>query len=83
MAKIRVMSNQRRVGRVGDTTYYVRDGEQIARQSQNNSNYGATASRTPAQMSRRVKWANLVNLFKGMKSWQPKAYDFKKKGQTD
>lgn len=77
------MSNQRRVGRVGDTTYYVRDGEQIARQSQNNSNYGATASRTPAQMSRRVKWANLVNLFKGMKSWQPKAYDFKKKGQTD
>lgn len=83
MAKIRVMSNQRRVGRVGDTTYYVRDGEQIARQSQNNSNYGATASRTPAQMSRRVKWANLVNLFKVMKSWQPKAYDFKKKGQTD
>lgn len=83
MAKIRVMSNQRRVGRVGDTTYYVRDGEQIARQSQNNSNYGATASRTPAQMTRRVKWANLVNLFKGMKSWQPKAYDFKKKGQTD
>lgn len=83
MAKIRVMSNQRRVGRVGDTTYYVRDGEQIARQSQNNSNYGATASRTPAQMARRVKWANLVNLFKGMKSWQPKAYDFKKKGQTD
>lgn len=83
MAKIRVMSNQRRVGRVGDTTYYVRDGEQIARQSQNNSNYGATASRTPAQMSRRVRWANLVNLFKGMKSWQPKAYDFKKKGQTD
>lgn len=83
MAKIRVMSNQRRVGRVGDTTYYVRDGEQIARQSQNNSNYGATASRTPAQMSRRVKWANLVNLFKGMKSWQPKAYDFKKKGQSD
>lgn len=77
------MSNQRRVGRVGDTTYYVRDGEQIARQSQNNSNYGDTASRTPAQMSRRVKWANLVNLFKGMKSWQPKAYDFKKKGQTD
>lgn len=83
MAKIRVMSNQRRVGRVGDTTYYVRDGEQIARQSQNNSNYGDTASRTPAQMARRVKWANLVNLFKGMKSWQPKAYDFKKKGQTD
>lgn len=83
MAKIRVMSNQRRVGRVGDTTYYVRDGEQIARQSQNNSNYGATASRTPAQMARRVRWANLVNLFKGMKSWQPKAFDFKKKGQTD
>lgn len=83
MAKIRVMSNQRRVGRVGDTTYYVRGGEQIARQSMNNSNYGASASRTPAQMSRRVKWANLVNLFKGMKSWQPKAYDFKKKGQTD
>lgn len=83
MAKIRVMSNQRRVGRVGDTTFYVRDGEQIARQSRNNSNYGESASRSFLQQSRRVKWANLVNLFKTMSSWQPKAYEFKKSGQTD
>lgn len=82
MAKIRVMSNQRRVGRVGDTTYYVRDGEQIARQSKNNSNYGEGASRTSAQMIRRVKWANLVNLYKACKFWMPKAFEGVKPGQT-
>ena len=82
MAKIRVMSNQRRVGAVGDTTYYVRDGEQIARQSKNNSNYGAGASRSESQQRRRVKWANLVNLYKACQFWMPKAFESVKPGQT-
>lgn len=82
MAKIRVMSNQRRVGAVGDTTYYVRDGEQIARQSRNNSNYGEGASRSEAQMRRRVKWANLVNFYKACAFWMPKAFESVKQGQT-
>lgn len=76
------MSNQRRVGRVGDTTYYVRDGEQIARQSRNNSNYGDEASRSEAQQRRRVRWANLVNYYKANAFWMPKAFESVKPGQT-
>lgn len=62
---------------------YVRDGEQIVRQRQNASNYGEEASRTLAQQSRRVKWSNLVSLFKFMSDWQPRAYENLNKGQTD
>lgn len=70
-------------GGAGGYSFYVRKGEQVIRQRKNNSNYGAGASRTYAQMIRRVKWGNLVNVFKAMKTWQPKAYDSKKQGQTD
>lgn len=34
-------------------------------------------------MIRRIKWGNLVNIFKCIKSWQPKAYDSKAVGVTD
>lgn len=67
---------------MGDTTYYVRDGEQIARQSRNNSNYGDTASRSEAQQLRRVRWANLVNFYKANAFWMPKAFESVKAGQT-
>ena len=70
-------------GGAGGYSFYVRGGEQVIRQRRNNSNYGATASRSRAQMVRRVKWGNLVNEFRAMKSWQPKAYDSKLAGQTD
>lgn len=70
-------------GGAGGYSFYVRKGEQVIRQRKNNSNYGSGASRTYAQMVRRIKWGNLVNVFKAMKSWQPKAYDSKKQGQTD
>lgn len=53
------------------------------RQRKNNSNYGEGASRTLAQMYRRIRWGNLVNTFKAMKSWQAKAYDSKLATQTD
>lgn len=71
------------VGGAGGYSFYVRGGEQVIRQRKNNSNYGSSASRTYAQMIRRIKWGNLVNIFKAMKSWQPKAYDGKRQGQTD
>ena len=83
MAKSRVTTNPMYTGGAGGYSFYVRKGEQVIRQRKNNSNYGAGASRTYAQMIRRVKWGNLVNVFKAMKSWQPKAYDSKKQGQTD
>lgn len=83
MAKVRTMANAIRKGAVGDSTYYYRNGEQIVRQRRNNSNYGATASRTESQMTNRVKWSNLVNVYKACKSWMPKAFESKKTNQTD
>ena len=83
MAKSRVTTNPMYVGGAGGYSFYVRGGEQVIRQRKNNSNYGSSASRTYAQMIRRIKWGNLVNIFKAMKSWQPKAYDGKRQGQTD
>lgn len=83
MAIIRVTNNAKMRGQVGATTYYVRNGEQIARQAQNNSNYGEEASRTEAQMVRRVKWANLVNVYKACRFWMLKAFENKSQNQTD
>ena len=62
-------------GKIGDTTYYVAQSRQLARQALNNSNYGDTASRTDVQQTRRVKWANLVNFYSGNKGWMKKAYE--------
>ena len=83
MAKARVSTNPLYTGGAGGYSFYVRQSEQIVRQRKNNSNYGADASRTYSQMERRVRWSNLVNLYKVIKSWQPKAYETKSKGQTD
>lgn len=70
-------------GGAGGYSFYVRGGEQVVRQRKNNSNYGESASRTRPQMERRVRWANLVNFYKAISFWQPKAYETKAKGQTD
>lgn len=83
MAKIRVSTNPLYKGGAGGYSFYVRSGEQVVRQRKNNSNYGETASRTYPQMVRRVKWSNLVNMYKVMKSWMPKAFENKSAGQTD
>lgn len=83
MAKSRVAINPMYTGGAGGYSFYVRDGEQVIRQRKNNSNYGSTASRSYAQMIRRIRWGNLVNVFKAIKSWQQKAYDAKRYGQTD
>lgn len=83
MAKARVSTNPKYTGGAGGYSFYVRSGEQIVRQRKNNSNYGETASRTYAQMVRRVKWSNLVNCYKAMRFWIPKAFELRKQGQTD
>lgn len=83
MAKIRVSTNPLYKGGAGGYSFYVRGGEQVVRQRKNNSNYGETASRTYPQMVRRVKWSNLVNMYKIMKTWMPKAFENKSQGQTD
>lgn len=83
MAKSRVSINPLYKGGAGGYTFYVRGGEQVVRQRKNNSNYGDTASRTRAQMLRRIRWGNLVNCYKAIAAWQKKAYDSKVAGQTD
>lgn len=83
MGVIRNAANQQIKGRVGSVTYYVSEGRQIARQALNNSNYGKSASRTEAQQSQRIKWANLVNFYKVCQKWMPKAFEGKKSGQSD
>ena len=70
------------VGRVGAYSMYVRRGEQVVRQRKNSSNYGAEASRSLAQQTRRVRWANLVNFYKVNANWMAKAYEGLKAGQT-
>lgn len=83
MSKVRIPVNPKQVGRVGAYSMYVRAGEQIVRQRQNASNYGETASRTYAQQLRRVMWSNLVNQFRAIAYWQPRAYENIRAGQTD
>lgn len=67
-------------GKVGAFSYYVSETRQIVRQAQNNSNFGATATRAPKQQTRRVKWANLVNFYSGNKGWMKKAFEGLKPG---
>lgn len=80
MAIIRNLASMMLKGKVGDTTYYVAQSRQLARQALNNSNYGATASRTDVQQARRVKWSNLVNFYSANKAWMKKAYEDLKPG---
>lgn len=83
MGLIRNAANRKIVGRIGDTTYYVSNQRQIARQALNSSNFGETARRTEAQQRRRVKWSNLVNFYKLSKSWMHSAYESKTTKQSD
>lgn len=80
MAIIRNLASMMLKGKIGDTTYYVSQSRQLARQALNNSNYGETASRTDVQQSRRVRWANLVNFYTGNKGWMKKAFEGLKPG---
>lgn len=83
MAIIRNSASALRKGRVGNTTYYVSGQRQIARVSQNSSNYGETARRTEAMQERRARWGNLVNFYKISKHWMKYAYETKTARQSD
>lgn len=83
MGVIRNTASMQIRGRVGNTTYYVEGGRQIARVSQNGSNYGESASRTEKQQFQRGKWGNLVNFYKVSKSWMRKAFESKSRTQSD
>lgn len=83
MAKVRVVSNPLRTGRVGADTFYITKGQQIVRPSRNVSNYGETARRSEAQQVRRVKWANLVAIYKNSKLFMSRAFETKNPNQTD
>lgn len=83
MAIIRNAANTLKKGRVGETTYYISKGQQVARQSRNDSNYGESARRTQLQQNRRVLWANLVEFYKISARWMPKSFESKGIGQTD
>lgn len=83
MAKVRVISNPLRKGRVGADTFYVSKGVQIVRPSRNVSNYGETARRSEAQQDRRVKWANLVSIYKLSKFYMSAAFETKTPNQSD
>lgn len=83
MGVIRNTASMQIRGKVGNTTYYVEGGRQIARVSQNGSNYGESASRTEKQQFQRGKWGNLVNFYKVSKSWMRKAFESKKRTQSD
>lgn len=83
MGKVRNASNTLRTGRIGENTWYVRDGEQIVRQRLNNSNYGEGARRTEVQQQRRAKWGNLVNFFKVIAEFERSAFETKDRGVTD
>lgn len=83
MATIRNTASEVRKGRVGNTSYYYLNGQQVARQARNNSNYGTEARRSSAQQSRRVMWSNLVNLYKACSHWMPKAFESKTREQSD
>lgn len=83
MGIVRNPANTMRRGRVGETTYYISGGQQIARQALNSSNFGESARRSDAQQRRRVMWANLVNFYKASRNWMPKAFETKKRNQSD
>lgn len=70
-------------GKVGNTTYYTQGGRQIARVSENSSNYGVDARRSFAQQRRRVLWANLVNFYKVSEGWMKGAFETKNPTQSD
>lgn len=59
--------------RLGSMVTYQRDGYTIVRELPTN----VANPRTTAQMSQRIKLANLVNFFKANKDWMKKAYEGK------
>lgn len=65
--------------RLGGAVFYQQAGRTIARELAAN----VTNPQTPLQMSQRVKWSNLVSFYRANKSWMKKAFETKKRIQSD
>lgn len=65
--------------RLGGVVLYSRLGETLARELAP----AVTNPRTSAQMTQRVKWANLVNFYRANKSWMQRAYETKPNNNSD
>lgn len=70
-------------GQVGTLTTYQAAAGNVARTRFNATNTGESASRTILQQNNRVRWANLVNLYKSSQQWMIKAFESKKKAHSD
>lgn len=80
MAKVKSSGLRNYVGRLGGAVYYVLRGQNIARE------LAAEVSnpRTPTQMLQRMKWANLVAMYKTSKGWMGrKSFENKKSNWSD
>lgn len=65
MAKVKSAGLRNYVGRLGGSVYYMNKGQNIGRELAPE----VSNPRTPAQMRQRMKWANLVNVYKANRSW--------------
>lgn len=70
-------------GKVGTLSTYTNNTGNVARIRTNATNVGESASRTQKQQTNRVRWANLVNMYKASKNWMPKAFESRKKTRSD
>lgn len=70
-------------GKMGSMTTYQAPAGNIARVRNNATNVGADASRTELQQANRVRWANLVNLYKASGDWMLKAFEGKLRKHSD
>lgn len=65
MAKVKSSGLRNYVGKLGGSVYYMNKGQNVARELAPE----VSNPRTPAQMRQRMKWANIVNVYKANKSW--------------
>lgn len=65
MAKVKSAGLRNYVGKLGGNVYYMNKGQNIGRELAPE----VSNPRTPAQMRQRLKWANIVNVYKANKDW--------------
>ena len=78
MSKCNVWNNQLS-GRVGDLVYFVRGGQQIVRSVP----ASVKNPRTDAQMLQRMKWANILAVYRALQPCLKDGFEAKAAGQTD
>ena len=78
MSKCTIWNNQLS-GRVGDLVYFVRGGQQIVRSVP----ASVKNPRTDAQMLQRMKWANILAVYRALQPCLKDNFEAKAAGQTD